>query len=190
VTGVHRQPDGTLAESLQQGCDRDDARLDAASTFQHAPHGRQVVERGKRGGDLDRKTGKPCRARGDAENGADRVGAELDGTPQQPIGVGGVIPVHGVGIVLSDLVRLLDVLDERDEVVEADILFVERDDDVPEDRIHLGPTNTVDRAQRPLDGVHQPFCVGPVHTAHFDVGAAGGCPYMAAEGPAAHIGEH
>lgn len=134
-----------------------------------ATHRREVVERGKCGGDLDRKSGKPRRACDDAEHHSRGVGTEVDRPPPQWVGVARVIATLDEHIVLSNLVRSLDIVDDPDEIIESDGLFVERDDDTSKDWIHLRPMHTLDRAQPSFERGDQRFRTRPMHATRLNV---------------------
>ena len=179
VAGVDHEPGRTLAETVQQRGHRDDGRLEIASMLERAPHWREVVERGKRGRDLDRKPGKPCRARDDAERHPGGVGTELDRAPPQRSRVAGVIPTFDEHVVLGDVVRVLDAVDDGDEIIEPDGIFVEHDDDASKDRVHLRPMHALDGAQRPLERVRPAAArPGPMHTPRLDVRTTRRRPHM------------
>jgi len=146
--------------------------------LERAPHRREVVERGKRGRDLDGKPRKPCRARDDAERHPRDVGTEFDRTPPQRSRIARVLPTFDEHVVLGDLVRNLDAVDDRHQIIKSDGLFVERDDDMSKDRVHLRPMHTLDCTQRPLERVDQRLGTGPMHASGLDVRTTRRRPHM------------
>ena len=124
--------------------------------LEHAPHGRKVVERGKRRCELDWKPGKSRHARDAAEHDARGVGADFDRTPPERIGIAGVVRASRSSTSSSVMpCSTLDVVEHVDQVVDVDRLGVERDDDMGEYRIDLRPLHTFDRVQGTLERVDQ-----------------------------------
>ena len=117
-----------------------------------------------------------------AERGANPVGGELDRTPSQRFAVTGVSPGVGQDVVDVYVVGIFDVGDGRQQVIDADCVLVEVDDDVREHRVHLGPVDALDLPERLLERVDHRFGVRAVRAAHFDVRPAGCRPHVSRSG--------
>ena len=176
MRGVADQPERALPETLQQRGRRHDAGLDAAMPCEGMPDRWERVGGGDGRGDLDRETREARRTRHGTERDAGDVGAQLDHSPIERIGVAGMFGEFAEPVVVGEVVRVLDLLDHLYEIVDADALLVECDDDAREDRIHFGPVHSFDRVQGALERLDEMLGSRAVNSARLDVRASGRLP--------------